>query len=916
MSKSYWNRKIHALLHDGPSKVLSIGEHKAGADALLQVFGLTLDDKGRSEADWSDSAADRLPWPTYHQLKSKYDSKANPAKHPLSGEPIEHQTHVPLQTAKHGNAIEHENLPALETEDPRLRFLAIWRFWQNWASDSHPEFATFPADTRLPDHSIWSHVSLTSAMQGCYGGSVEEWSKGTSLPDKPTMALFSIGPVQEFIAAARTTRDLWSGSYLLSFLVAQALAQVAKDFGPDHVIFPNLKGQPLVDHAMRKDWEDAKTSKHPKAKNLWQAFGYEADPEMKNALATPSLPNRFLVLLPTNMAEHDEWEDASAYAAYLAQCMRQKLRSIADSVDQELDTYDGFRQDVFNQQVESMLEVHWQTLPLPETVEDTIALAESLPSEDNFKPAEAFQAVLDSVKNMPAKDRDQRYFIKHDKGSDEAAGTLAQPSAAWSLLYALTGWALDGTKNLRHFSATGSGQWKIGREHVQDALNPRLDACFIAPQDKKECERFRANNFSSAQKGSLSPGEALSAPTLIKRFWHATYLPEEEGFKGEDFCMPNTHDIANGRASEDSSELAGNDTEGAYFAIIALDGDEMGKWVSGAKLPIMDDVLSQEAREYYQQFDGGAFLQAKRALSPSFHLQFSEMLGNFSLHCVRRIIEAYAGRLIYAGGDDVLAMLPANQALACAASLRDAFRGDSKSLTRNLPSVFVEAPEGCIRLHPNAGNRDLLVSDPVSFPVLVPGKKTDVSCGVVIGHAKSPLQDLVKAAQKAEKRAKNELCRAACAVSIFKRSGEIIEWGFKWPVDQSPAGDFFETITKALQDEQLSKRFPYRMIELIQPLRAPGSTSDHPDFEKTAAEIICLELEQCLDRQGGSKKLSKEEKEIILRTFGDYWKGLDVRRSEPAFTASEKIDDLVGLLSTISWISKHDFVSPKKGGSV
>ena len=37
------------------------------------------------------------------------------------------------------------------------------------------------------------------------------------------MLSFKIGPVQPFIEAARTLRDLWSGSYLLSWLTAHAM---------------------------------------------------------------------------------------------------------------------------------------------------------------------------------------------------------------------------------------------------------------------------------------------------------------------------------------------------------------------------------------------------------------------------------------------------------------------------------------------------------------------------------------------------------------------------------------------------------------------------------------------------------------------------------------------------------------------
>lgn len=35
---------------------------------------------------------------------------------------------------------------------------------------------------------------------------------------------FTLGPVQGFIADARRTRDLWAGSFLLSWLTGQAMA--------------------------------------------------------------------------------------------------------------------------------------------------------------------------------------------------------------------------------------------------------------------------------------------------------------------------------------------------------------------------------------------------------------------------------------------------------------------------------------------------------------------------------------------------------------------------------------------------------------------------------------------------------------------------------------------------------------------
>lgn len=53
---------------------------------------------------------------------------------------------------------------------------------------------------------------------------------------KQTLMLFSIGPVQEFIAQARRTRDLWFGSFLLSEL-SKAGAKKFQELGGT-IIFP------------------------------------------------------------------------------------------------------------------------------------------------------------------------------------------------------------------------------------------------------------------------------------------------------------------------------------------------------------------------------------------------------------------------------------------------------------------------------------------------------------------------------------------------------------------------------------------------------------------------------------------------------------------------------------------------------
>jgi CRISPR-associated protein Cmr2 len=67
-----------------------------------------------------------------------------------------------------------------------------------------------------------------------------------------TLLKLQIGPVQDFIAQARSTRDLWSGSYVLSWLMTCALHKLADLMGGTEpvrtaVIYPSLQNQPLFD---------------------------------------------------------------------------------------------------------------------------------------------------------------------------------------------------------------------------------------------------------------------------------------------------------------------------------------------------------------------------------------------------------------------------------------------------------------------------------------------------------------------------------------------------------------------------------------------------------------------------------------------------------------------------------------------
>jgi CRISPR-associated protein Cmr2 len=926
-SHLHWRRKLHALLHDSPDKTCDIPGHEHRAEMLQSLDQFEKDEFFSKEADWAASAADRVPFPHPNALSEKLADLAE-FSHPLGSAKISKGRNF----ASDAQALEvsQKTRPfLLDESNPRASFICAWRFWRNWASDADPRFAFIPADTRIPDHSIWHHMGVTSAFQGARP-TKEQIQNYPGEDLRPRLLLFSIGPVQDFIAAARSTRDLWSGSYLLSYLISTALATIAKDVGPDQVMFPNLLDQPLIDqHLCKEIYNTVQFDGSPIAAGL----GYATDTERLQKLLTPSLPNRFLALLPARLPGTDTSIDA--YASSLADKLTNQLRSIAGNVAELIEDHSseqlfGFERTTFDAQVGKLLEIHWQTLPLPETLGELIGNKDALekllppdqPATDGdpfpYAPRKAIQAMLDMAKKCPP-----QYPV--------------HATAGWGLINALLSWLHDGAKAQRPFEAWREGRWASGKNFNKDTLNGKEEAVVRVTGTKEALEEFCTGTLGMS-RSTFKPGELLGASTLIKRLWHGTWLPLSDALNisaakiRSAMPMPNTRSIASGRPFEQnadgSDQVDGTDfsaDDKKYFAILALDGDEMGKWISGSKSPKMAHSLSPKAGEYYAK-NGPEFLNAQRAVTPSWHLQFSEALGNFSQHAAQRVVEAFNGRLIYAGGDDVLAMLPATEALECARALRAAFRGESQlnemakgrftgqGSTRKFDGetkLFDIQHDGYLQLHPDSGAKSgdqaKLLSDPVKFPVIVPGPAADVSVGIAIAHFKAPLQDVVKAAQAAEKRAKTELGRGAVAISLFKRSGEILEWGCKWAVagqdhashSKDSAGyQLLHSLVGALNKKQLNARFPHKLEALLSPYK-PGSRSITPDLtcEVNFAAILGLELDHCLERNQGTT-LGSQQRADLTGLCTAYWQEL----SELNFET--KLTRFINLLRSAAWMSR------------
>jgi len=167
----------------------------------------------------------------------------------------------------------------------------------------------------------------------------------------------------------------------------------------------------------------------------------------------------------------------------------------------------------------------------------------------------------------------------------------------------------------------------------------------------------------------------------------------------------------------------------AYVAVLMADGDHMGSLIS-------------------------------RARSMDQHRALSAQLASFAA-AVPDIVGEEWGECVYAGGDDVLAFLPAAKALACARRLAEAFSSQMRALdwVRTLPAA----------------------------------EQPTLSVGLAYGHMLTPLAELRRIARRAEQIAKHGLFhgdvpRNALGLVVHPRSGTPLELRGRWDDD---AGGLF-----------------------------------------------------------------------------------------------------------------------------
>lgn len=918
-----WQLKLHARLHDPAEKALVLLRDPAGHEggtsrSLRRLLGLeavteqTLDD-GASKtlhralfetsiepqlyqhvrrADWWASAADRPQWPMQKITVPTVSGETKTFKtadwaqvrwtqkpvliHPLTGKQHDLAQHGKLQDTdladiKDRSLRHFAGLVARKGDavDWRNTLLAYWRFGPHLREEKDfgelgALWGLLPADTRVPDHSIWDHLDLASAFAGAFGADPN---------GEAALLTLAIGPVQPFIAAARSTSDLWAGSHLLARLAWEAMRPVCEALGPDAILFPRLRGVPQVDLWLR---DVCGLPEGLFADCEWAKNGRTDS----NPLFAAALPNRFVAVVPRARAET------------LVARIQDEVRSWLDELGQRVvnrlfeatGLADGTEQHCHQQmraQLKGFPEVHWAVVPFSliqprnqerQTDLDTTALAAAMAP---FFGVDAGQpcGFLDS----PAWQVLQQDILWKDGTSFFAPN----PGVLYPAVFDLAERALAAAKAVRPFEQSEQAGWRCSLTGETEWLTTEPDQ--LTKSYRQQGDTLWAR-IAKAQKAWAKEGEHLGALPAVKRLWPTLFADEVRQAVGGDLrrFVVSTHTMAvshqldkwlraggiladGARAALDehdpptvalpremllahwnhpaitdakrlaglldrAAELADEQADEAerlrrlvketlvgrdgrletYYALLLFDGDRMGAWLSDdpphaisyreSFHPQVRDGFDKHAKdnERLRQYS-----DQRRALSPNRHLAISGALNDFSLTVARQILETeYLGRLIYAGGDDVLAMMPVADLLPAAQRLRRAYSGHD--------------PE-----HDAGDRKGLVLQD--GFALLhgklmrMMGTHATASAGAVIAHHQAPLGAVMRELRAAESRAKNAGGRNALSLTLIKRSGGALYFTAPWgePVE------LLIDLRDFLAEEGVSRRAVYNSLVWLKDLPEP-----------------------------------------------------------------------------------------------
>ncbi|MFZ3140974.1 type III-B CRISPR-associated protein Cas10/Cmr2 [Polaromonas sp.] len=880
-TKTNYTKKLAAWLHDPAEKQLILMRDREGHEGgtsrrLRQALDISAREFDK-RADHLAAAADRPSWPRgddagrYPQFEAVRFSKEAELIHPLSGERLKLgslESAVGVDQIKAASQAHFESL--IQGDDDRKTFLAFWRFGPEagqHASELGVLWPMLPADSRIPDHSIWSHVDTVSAIHTALMGDEQG-------PDQPALLVMSFGPVQGFIGQARSTSDLWAGSHLLSSLVWEAMKPIVSHLGPDTMVFPALRGVPVVDQWLMETG----------GKNFTQLFE-NIDSELlsdntdTNPLFAASLPNKFMAIVPSRQA--------GALAEKAIGAIRQAAKSWTREAAQRAFEAAGVAlTDITRAQVDEQLagfpEACWAAASWPidgEACKDVTAASTRLHTAlDTIHPELKKQGIFqDNIWKVLTKE------LKLEGLS------FWQPNTGilYPAVYELAERSLGAAKATRPFAPvleeghrctlTGEAEWlthdrtllglnrkerdgasvwgklvkakktwvKPGEHLSAIATLKRLwptlfaervsrltggnvrrfvvstHALALSTTLEKLAEASLTTGLTTSQQAALlalaSPAaqfDPVTLPKALMRKLHRLPQAQQDTLKRLPALLEDEQDATDGSYHLDATlrQLLGDSRPETYYALILMDGDRMGGWLAGNEddyklqyrqtwhSKVLAEMDKHERRDAHLK----AYLDAKRPVSPGRHGAISQALNDFSTRLARHAVEECCkGKLLYAGGDDVLALVAVDDLFDCMQLLRLAYSGIAPDESMGLGEHL-----GALQAGSSKSQQKLLLKN--GFGLLkgrlmtLMGQKATASMGAVVAHHTAPLGMVLRELRAAESRAKNtvrgkrltkdkegDINRDAFCLRVLKRGGgEVNITSPWWKVEIDKDGEF------------------------------------------------------------------------------------------------------------------------------
>ena len=618
------------------------------------------------------------------------------------------------------------------------------------------------------------------------------------------LILFTITPVQKFITTARKTEDLWLGSYILSHLNATAINQLYNKEGVT-IIYPSIG-----DVSPFESWQNAD-------------------------IRLPSFPNLFLAM--SEKLSLKELTQTMQYVETVVQCefekmARQGVETFAKAVDNK--TWDRTYADkLLKKQIKHFLELYWVV---------------SSGCREAYKEWYAETGTqLASVKNCRAFDQVDENGRKCSLCGDREIfhNGENEPMKWWMRFaqrrpkYCRQGEALCTVCLTKRLAKDYFGEKYSEIKQMSFPSTSEVSTADFKLQIAKdeEYKKFvEAVNALKDDSGNQLEVTVNPVPKLqeIQKSWNidGDWL-FEESFSEQN--LERYHGIdknAQLGAIEQCEKLRRDLTKkvgfepSRYFAVIVLDGDGMGQTISQAQ-------------------DWGT------------HTEISRKLNEYTTK-VREIVDKnYLGKLIYAGGDDVLAL----------ANLRDLLKILCE-LRRNFPNL-------------NSGGNSA----------------STASAGVCIAHCNVPLGDVLERARTMERAAKSVDGKDALGIALLKHSGNISQTVFKWGSDLNDSGNtdviqVIQNFVEIIQSGEVSKKFMYTFRDIFARLT-------NRDGALELSGIIESELARLIQRATSEKARSDAKiQEKIAETVHDLTTLLTNKHM--------KFDGFVGFLEIANFIARED----------